>query len=69
MTVTICIPYYPALILGPGTGLNIVHYNKVLDSTSYVEIMVPSTVLGSTLCVKNTVLVSTSRAINTVLVD
>ena len=69
LTVTICSPYVLALLLGPGAGLNRVSYNTVLDLTSYVKLMVPNAILGSTVYVKNTVLGSTSRAINTVLVD
>ena len=61
---TIRRPYVTALLLGPGAGLNSVRYNIVLESTSYVAIMVPYKVLGSTVCVSNTVLGSTSRAIN-----
>ena len=69
LTVTICSPYVPALLLGPGAGLNIVRYNTVLDSTAYVKIMAPNTVLGSTVCIKNTVLGPRVHAINTALVE
>ena len=44
-------------------------YNTVLDSTEYVNIMVPNPVIGSIVCVKNTVLGSTSCAVNTVTVE
>ena len=69
MTVTIRRSYVIDLLLGTGAILNSVRYNIVLDSTSYVKIMVPNVVLGSTVCVKNTVLVSKSCAVNVVLVD
>ena len=69
LTVPICSSYVPDLLLGPGLGLNIVRYNTVLDSTVYVEIMVPNTLLGSTVCIKNKLIGSTACAINTVLVD
>ena len=68
MTVPIPRPYVPALLLGPGAVLNSLRYDEVLDSTSYVKIMVPNTALGSTVCIENTVLGSTECAINTVLV-
>ena len=61
---TIRRPYVPDLLLGTGAGLNIVRYNIVLELTAYAKIVVPNTVLGSTVCVKNTVFVSTSCAIN-----
>ena len=54
--------------MGPGAGINTVHYNTVLDSKVYIKIMVPNTVLVSTVRVKNTVLGPIVRAINTVLV-
>ena len=69
LTVTICRPYIPALLLGPSAGLNSVRYNNVLDSTSYVKILVSNTILGSSVCIKNTLLGSTSRTIITVLVE
>ena len=56
--------YIPALLLGTGSGINIIRYNTVLDSTTYIKIMVPNTLLGSKVCVKNTVFGSTSLAIN-----
>ena len=46
-TVTICRPYVPDLLLVTGAGLNSMRYNAVLDSTEYIEIMVPNTVLGT----------------------
>ena len=44
---TIHRPYVPGLLLGTGAGINSVRYNKVPDSTSYVNIMVSNTVIGS----------------------
>ena len=58
-----------ALLLGPGSGLNIVQYNTVLASTYYVKITVPNTVVGSIVCVKNVVLVSIVRSINQYLLS
>ena len=49
--------------LGPGTRLNSVLYNTVLDSILYVKITVSNTVLGSIVYVKNKVLGSTACAI------
>ena len=57
-------PYIPALLLVTDSELNIVHYNKVIESTAYINITVSNTVLGSKMCIKNTVLGSKSRAIN-----
>ena len=55
--------------MSPGDGINSLFYNRLLDSTVYVKIMVPNTVLGSTVHIKNSVLDSTAHAISTVLVD
>ena len=67
MTVPICRPYIPALLLGPGDGPDSARYNTVLDSIAYVKIAVPNKLLGSAVCIKNAVLVSTPCTINTVL--
>ena len=64
LTVTICRPYFPASLLVPGAGLNIMQYNTVLNSTECVKITAPNTVLGSTVCLKNIAVGSTVRAIN-----
>ena len=64
LTVTLCRPYVPALLLVPGAGLKIMQYNTVLNSTECVKITAPNTVLGSTVCLKNTAVGSTARAIN-----
>ena len=61
---TIRRPYVPDLILGTGSGLNIVRYSIVLELTAYAKIVVPNTVLGSTVCVKNAVFFSIECAIH-----
>ena len=47
MDVTVCRPYVPDLLSCPGDLLNSMRYNKLIDSTSYVKIGVPNTLLGS----------------------
>ena len=69
LNVPIHMPYAPDFLLGPSAVINSVHYNIFLHSTAYVENMVPNTVLGSIVWIKNKVLGSKSRNINTVPVD
>ena len=69
MAVPIRRPYVPYLLLGTGAGLNSVRYNTVMDSTACVKIIVPNTILGSIVFIKNALLFSTERYINTVRVD
>ena len=69
LTLTIRRKYVPDLLLGPGTGLNIVRCNTVIESTVYIKVTVSNTVLGSIVCIKNKVLGSTARDIDTVPVD
>ena len=57
-------PYVPVLLLGPGYGLKVVSYNKILESTPYVKVTVPNSVLGSTVCILKALLGSTACTIN-----
>ena len=68
MIVPTCRPYVPDLLLRPSAGLNIVRYNRLIDLTVRGKIMVPNTVLGTTVLINNPVLGSTSHTISIVLV-